>query len=44
MKPLKIKVHDKITLQENLFNYKKWFNGLKKFSSLHIRQLDKKPQ
>ncbi len=36
MKPLEIKVRDKITAKENLFNYKRWFNGIKKFSSLKV--------
>ena len=36
MKPLKIKVNDKISTIENLFNFKRWFNGLKKFSSVKV--------
>ncbi len=42
-KSLKINVVDYITIASNLFNYKMWFNGLKKFSSLQIKKpLDNK--
>lgn len=27
---------DKIIIRENLFNYKQWFNGLKKFSAIKV--------
>jgi len=37
MKPLKIKVYDTLIIVESLFNYKRWFNGLKKFSSVWIK-------
>lgn len=36
IKTHKIKIKEKVTLTENLLNYKRWFNGLKKFSSLKI--------
>lgn len=32
----KIKVQEDIALSENLFNFKRWFNGLKKFSSIKV--------
>ena len=31
---LEIKAEERITLTENLFNFKRWFNGMKKFSSI----------
>lgn len=33
---MKIKVSDKIQTKEGLTNYKPWFNGLKKFSSVKV--------
>ncbi len=32
----KIKVKEDIKLEENLFNFKRWFNGIKQFSSLKV--------
>ena len=35
-KHLKVKTQENILIGENLFNYKRWFNGLKKFSSVKV--------
>jgi hypothetical protein len=32
----KLKVREDILLHENLFNFKRWFNGLKKFSAVKV--------
>lgn len=32
----KIKVKEDIALSENLFNFKRWFNGMKKFGSVKL--------
>jgi len=36
MKHLKIKTSERVQAKENLTNYKRWFNGLKKFSSIKL--------
>lgn len=35
-KKLSLSVSDTIDTKENLTNYKKWFNGMKKFSSIRL--------
>lgn len=40
---LKIRVKDSVKAQEILVKYKPWFNGMKKFSSIHTR-FDKRPR
>lgn len=32
----KVKVKEEVTISENLFNFKRWFNGIKKFSSVKV--------
>ena len=33
---LSIKTEENISIKENLFNFKRWFNGIKKFSSVKL--------
>lgn len=33
---LEIHVKDKVVVKENLFNFKRWFNGIKKFGSVKL--------
>lgn len=35
-KDLEVKTKEEISLAENLFNFKRWFNGIKKFSSVKV--------
>ena len=40
---LNINVKDSIKAREILVKYKPWFNGVKKFTSVHLK-FDKKPR
>jgi len=38
-----IKTKDNITISENLTNHKRWFNGMKKFSSVKVEPHQENP-
>lgn len=35
-KDIKVQTKESVSLAENLFNYKRWFNGLKKFGAVKL--------
>lgn len=40
---MKIKTKEKVDTKENLKNYKRWFNGMKEFSSVKVEPVQTNP-